>query len=108
MELLLVDSSRALAEARVFRARVVAATVAENAAELAALNMKIGLSKTAREADLQGEMVGKLIISSGSPSFRIEAEGETRGVIRQKARVTIDGRMDAAGRVSIDYTNHTQ
>ncbi len=108
MELLLVDSSRALVEARQFRARVVAGVVAENAAELAALNMRIGLSKTARESDSQGEMVGKLSISAGSPAFRIEAEGETTGVIRQKARVTIDGRINATGQVNIDYTNHTQ
>ena len=107
MELLLVDSSRALLEARQFRARVVAATVAENAAELAALNMRIGLSKTARESDEQGDMVGTLTMNA--PSFRIEGEGETTGVIRQKARVVIDGEIDlTTGLVSINYTNHSQ
>ena len=107
MELLLLDSSRALTEARQFRARIVALTVAENAAELAALNMNIGLSKTARESDDQGEMVGKLI-QGGTTTFRIEAEGTTTGVIRQRAAVVIDGRMEPTGRISIDYTNHTQ
>ncbi len=108
MELLLLDSSRALLEARQFRSRIVAATVAENAAELAALNMRIGLSKTARESDEQGDMVGKLTIGAGSPGFRIEGDAETTGVIRQKARVVVDGQMDTAGRINIDYTNHSQ
>ena len=107
MELLLLDSSRALLEARQFRARVVAATVAENAAELAALNMRIGLSKTARESDEQGDMVGTLTMNA--PSFSIEGEGETTGVIRQKARVVVDGEINlTTGMVRINYTNHSQ
>lgn len=107
MELLLLDSSRALMEARQFRARVVAATVAENAAELAALNMRIGLSKTARESDEQGDMVGTLTMNA--PSFSIEGEGETTGVIRQKARVVVDGEINlTTGMVRINYTNHSQ
>src|SRR6266545_5727430 len=39
MELLLIDSSRALNEAQRFRARVVAGALAESGAELAALQM---------------------------------------------------------------------
>ena len=108
MELLLVDSSRALMEARQFRARVVAATVAENAAELAALNMRIApITQPARESDEQGDMVGTLTMNA--PSFSIEGEGETTGVIRQKARVVVDGEINlTTGLVSINYTNHSQ
>src|SRR5215213_2449819 len=46
MELILIDSSRSLAEAQRFRARIMAAAVAEDAAELAALNMRIRDSGT--------------------------------------------------------------
>src|SRR5438094_727313 len=54
MELMLIDSSRALREAQRFRARVVASALAENAAELAAANMITSPGKTKNAQDDKG------------------------------------------------------
>ena len=52
-------------------------------------------------------MVGTLTMNA--PSFSIEGEGETTGVIRQKARVVVDGEINlTTGLVRINYTNHSQ
>lgn len=107
MELLLVDSSRELAESRRFRARIVAAVVAENAAELAALQMVGGTDRTITESDAQGTMTATFKRGAGD-SFTLEGEGETAGVVRQKATVFVQGRIDANGAVKIDYAMHTQ
>ena len=107
MELLLVDSSRELAESRRFRARVVAAVVAENAVELAALQMVEQTDRTITEADAQGTMNATYRRGAGD-AFTIEAEGETLGVVRQKATVFVQGRIDANGTVKIDYAMHAQ
>lgn len=107
MELLLVDSSRELSEARHFRARVVAAVLAENAAELAALQMVNGFNRTIQEQSDQGQMKGQLEIKAGN-SFEITASGVTAGVIQQSAKVFVQGRLEPGGAVKIDYTMHGQ
>ena len=107
MELLLVDSSRELAEARRFRARVVAALVAENAVELAALQMVDQAGRTVNETDAQGTMSATYRRGVGE-AFTLEGEGETLGVIRQKATVFVQGRVDANGDIKIDYAMHGQ
>jgi hypothetical protein len=107
MELLLVDSSRALEEARRFRVRLVAATVAENAVELAAHNLRNGATKPVNEEDEQGKMTGVATTTPGGGPFEIEASGETKGVIRQRASVRIQGRFEqATGVVKIDWAIH--
>ncbi|MBK5260070.1 MAG: hypothetical protein JJE51_10785 [Thermoanaerobaculia bacterium] len=106
MELLLLDSSRALGEAQRFRSRVVAATLAENAAELAALSMTTQLVTSSNLIDSQGRMQGKM--TRTNDTFTIEGEGETSGVMPQMAKVKIDGRMGSDGIVKIDYTVHSQ
>lgn len=55
MELMMIDSSRALREAQRFRARVVASALAENAAELAAANMITQPGSTTTAQDDQGK-----------------------------------------------------
>ena len=107
MELMLVDSSRELAEARRFRARVVAGVVAENAVELAALQMVSGAGIKIQEVDAQGAMSAEY--KRNGDAYEITAEGETGGVLKQKATVFVQGRIDSAtGVVKIDYTMHGQ
>ena len=57
MELILIDSSRSLAEAQRFRARIMAATLAEDAAELAALNMR---AKTSSRVEISEPDRGRI------------------------------------------------
>src|SRR5687768_10526633 len=83
MELMLVDSARELAEARRFRARVVAGVVAENAVELAALQMVSGAGTKIQETDAQGAMSAEY--NRNGDAYEITGEGETRGVLKQKA-----------------------
>lgn len=107
MELLLVDSSRELAEARRFRARVVAGVLAENAVELASLQMVGSSGRTVEEEDRQGTMSGRYTRGAGG-SFELFGEGETSGVLRQSARVSLQGRVGSDGTVKIDYAVHGQ
>jgi hypothetical protein len=103
MELLLIDSSRALNEAQRFRSRVVAATLAENAAELAALQIVNGGSPALPATNEQGRMTGNLQLNG--PNFIIRGEGTTSGVAPQTASVIIEGRIEN-NQVKIDYVAH--
>src|SRR5207247_4622868 len=60
MELMLIDSSRALREAQRFRARVTSAALAESAAELSAAQRINGGSSSANAQYEQGTMNGPL------------------------------------------------
>jgi hypothetical protein len=108
MELLMIDSSRALAEARRFRARIVATALAESAAELAALYIAT--------PEMPKSVISPLTIDQGSmtwsmkgsaASFELRGEGETSGVIVTRSSVKVGGRVDG-GKVVIDWTMHTQ
>lgn len=106
MELMLIDSSRALREAQRFRSRVVAATLAESAAELSAASMVTrGTGDTINADDEQGSM--KATSRINGTAFEIDAEGTTSGVAPAKATVRVQGRI-IAQRVLIDYTYHSQ
>lgn len=105
MELLLIDSSRALAEAQRFRSRTVAATLAENGAELAAESLVSRSGATVTFSDAQGQLSGKLIRSNSD--FELEGKGTSAGVIVQQAQVRVQGRVIGT-RVIIDYTRHSQ
>jgi hypothetical protein len=106
MELLLIDSSRALHEAQRFRARIVAVTLAESGAELAANQMITRGSAVVNDSDFQGTMIGRLRRTGNN--FEIDGEGTTIGVITQTSSVLVQGRIDPSGTVMIDYTAHTQ
>jgi len=112
IQLMLFDGQRELAEARRFRARIVAATLAENGAELAAQNI-IASAATGPVFinDEQGLQRGKMIkmpaVDPFPPTFVIEAEGETVGVIEQKATVKVWGQISGTD-ISINYTHHSQ
>ncbi len=104
MELMLLDSSRTLREAQRFRARIVATTLAESAAELAAAQMVTAPGATVNASDEQGTMNATLQ-RSGS-TFMIDANAEATGVPPQKATVHVQG--DIVGKkVRVSYTYHT-
>jgi len=107
MSLILIDSTRALHEANRFRARVVASTLAENGAELAALNIISLISRPVPEdKDWQGAYSADLQITP-SGDFVIKAHGTAIGVLTQKAFVQLQGRVDG-NVVKIDYAMHAQ
>jgi hypothetical protein len=106
MELILIDASRALSEAQRFRSRVLAAALAEDAAELAAVNMRYrtGGTNTLERPDRQ--LTGKLV--RNGENFEIVGEGKSIGAMTQEASVRVQGRMGEDGVVKIDYTMHGQ
>lgn len=107
VELMMIDSSRELAEARRFRARIIANTLAENGAELAAVEIANPerVSSSARASDSQGEFSGHMN-KDGGGNFDIEAEGKAAGLIASEAKVLVRGRV-LNGQVKIQYTIHT-
>ena len=110
MELLLLDSARELNEAQRFRARIVAAALAENAAELAMENAAGTIRRPINEEIAQGTMIA-LMEAPGTPpaarKFTIKAEGVTKGVPPQRATVEVRGEING-GDIRIDYTFHSQ
>lgn len=104
IELLLLDSSRELGEARRFRARVVAATLAENGAELAAFQIVSRNTAWVNAEDEQGKITGQMMKSEGD-QFQISATGETTGVVKSEARVRLYGRI-VGNEVRIQYSMH--
>ena len=106
MELILIDSSRSLAEAQRFRARIMAATLAEDAAELAALNMR---GKTSSRVDIvEPDREMKAEYRRAGENFEIVARATSIGALRQSAGVRVQGRMTESGVIKIDYTMHEQ
>ena len=106
MELMLIDSSRALREAQRFRSRVVASALAESAAELAAAQMISRPGASANASDEQGQMTGTLRISGDQ--FELTGKGVTAGVAPVTADVRIQGTITNGNHVRIDYTFHSQ
>src|SRR5213595_3403304 len=91
MELMLIDSSRALREAQQFRSRIVASTLAESAAELASAQMVTrGISSTVNAQDEQGSMTGQLHLINDQ--FELIGDATTGGVQPIKANVRVQGR----------------
>jgi hypothetical protein len=106
IELLLIDGTRAQKEAQRFRSRIVALTLAESAAELAAAQM---INTTNAHVDVDstdGTLTGEYLRSGDS--FQLSGDATTKGVAVQKAHVTIQGRIVNGTQVVIDYTNHSQ
>ena len=104
VELVLLDSQRELGEARRFRARIVAETLAENAAELAALQI------VARESTPQfsvntedGAISGRMTKTAGG--FEIHGEGTTSGITQSTARVILRGNVVGTD-VRIEFSSH--
>lgn len=106
IELMLYDASRELAEARRFRARIIALTLAENGAELAAQNLVTASSSSVSANDWQGSISGKM--SKAGEQFTIDATGDATGLVDIHATVYVQGRVDEKGAIRIDYTHHSQ
>lgn len=104
IELLLIDSARELAEARRFRARITAETLAENGVELAALQLVSSSKHEASAEDGQGRFHGRMIRTGNQ--FDIVAEGHTTGLTESRAKVIVRGRI-VGSQVRIQYTMHT-
>jgi len=104
MELLLIDSSRALNEAQRFRAHVVAGTLAESAAELAAFQIVTGNGTTPIDRqDSQGTMHG--VLERNGNSFVLTGEGVAIGAMTQSAKVRVEGTVEGLV-VKINFTMH--
>ena len=105
MELLLIDSQRALMEANRFRARILAATYAENAAEMVAWHMTTTLQRKVDIKEEQSSYSGEY--RKFGENFEIRTEANVIGVVSEKAGLFIQGRI-VNGVVKIDYTFHSQ
>ena len=103
MELLLIDSTRALNEAQQFRARVVASTLAESGAELAAVQLITQSSADVNSQDAQGTMSGTM--SHNGSAFEIVGDGDAIGVPPAHAHVDVKGAI-FGNHVQIDYATH--
>jgi ABC-type Na+ efflux pump permease subunit len=110
MELMLVESSRALREAQRFRARLVAQTLAENGAELAAVQIAKRAGTDVNAENEQGTMVGTQRRSD--TTFEISGKGTSAGVESATATVRVQGTITnpAAPKphLVVDYTYHSQ
>lgn len=110
IELMLYDASRELAEARRFRARIVALTLAENGAErvahLIALENAPPQTPIAEE-DWQGSITGTRMKNADTGQFKIIASGTATGVVEAHAKVEVDGRI-VDKKVHIYFTRHSQ
>lgn len=104
IELLLLDSARELAAARRFRARIIAETLAESGAELAALQLVTNVQAEGNAHDWQGTLRGKM--TRNGAQFDIEGEGRTTGITESRAKVIVRGRV-VGTTVRIQYTMHT-
>lgn len=107
IELMLYDASRELAEARRFRARIVALTLAENGAELAAVNLVTSVTANAEGGDWQGTITGTMKKDLASGKFVIHGTGVATGVVEVSATVDVFGQV-AGSTVRIDNTYHSQ
>ncbi len=103
MELLLLDSSRALQEAQQYRSRVIAATLAESGAELAAMQLVTNSSANVNAQDSQGTMTGTMTHTGNE--FDITGDGDATGVPPAHAHVTLKGAV-FGNRVQIDFATH--
>jgi hypothetical protein len=107
---MLVESSRALREAHRFRARLVAQTLAENGAELAAVQIAKRAGTNVSAQSEQGTMEGTQRRSD--TTFEISAKGTSAGVESATATVRVQGTIEnptaLKPHLKVDYTYHSQ
>jgi len=108
MQLIMIDSNRALHEAQRFRAKVMAAALAENGAELAASQLALATAAKppVNATDGDGKMTGTLLQRTTS-EFVITGEGTSYGTEPRAATVRLQGRTLGA-KVMVDYAFHSQ
>lgn len=105
MNLVLRESMDASHSAQRFRARIVSEVLAENAAELAAREMVLtsGAERSAENAD--GLMEGSFTRKPGD-AFVITGVAETKGILRARTSVLIEGRIEGTT-IIIEKTVHS-
>lgn len=112
VQLVLIDSARELAQARRFRGRILAETLAENGAELAAVRMTDRPFANVSAEDWQGKITGKMNRFESLENnvriirFEITGKGTAKGTDHAKAEVEVHGRI-VGTQLHIDYTIHT-
>jgi len=115
IELMLYDASRELAEARRFRARIIALTLAENGAELAAWQITSSVvmgPPFVSEGDGQGSITGRVMKTPATDGtdvkiFTLVGTGDAAGIVKVHASVDVRGRIEGTD-LKIDYTRHSQ
>ena len=105
MQLIMIDSSRLLHEAHRFRSKVIAATLAENAAELAASQIVLTTVRNVDASDGDGKM--KANMHRTSSDFIINAEGSSVGAEPRTATVRLQGKVIGT-KVEVNYSFHSQ
>lgn len=107
MTLVLMDSMREAREATRFKNRIIAMTLAENGAELAAVKMITATSASRGVNDDQGVAYGQLV--HGGEDFQITGTGRTTGAIKMQASVRLKGKVSAdSGTITIEWSTHSQ
>lgn len=108
MQLIMIDSNRALRESQRFRSKVIAEALAENGAELAASQLVVATAAKPpmNATDGDGKMTGTLADRSQT-TFVITGEGTSYGVDPRTATVRLQGRTLGA-KVVVDYAFHSQ
>ncbi len=106
IELLMMDASREMSEARRFRGRIVAMTLAENGAELAAAKMVIAPTPPPDETDEQGITTGKVSVNLAH-QFDIIGTGKSTGREGTSATVHLEGVINDQ-QVTIYFSRHYQ
>jgi hypothetical protein len=107
MELMLIDASRALAEANRYRARTVAGALAEDGVELASAQMITRQAAIVNTQNSQGSMSGELKVPTPG-NFILTGSGTTNGIVSATASVEIQGRIVNGTQIYIDYSRHSQ
>lgn len=106
MELMLIDSQRTLREAQRFRSKVMAVTLAENGAELAANDLAGAMNHDGNWENDDGTMEGTLSKPEGA-TFELTGKGTSKGVQPVSATVKLQGHLHQ-GQIKVDYSFHSQ
>lgn len=106
MELMMIDAARALNEAQRYRSKVIAFTLAESAAELAARQLLASPGANVNYQDPQGSLHGELQ-KHPDGTFEITGESKTTGVPTSNGSCFVQGHI-AGTEVHIDYSSSTQ
>ncbi len=106
--LVLMEAGEAYRSAARFRARLVAQSLAESGAELAAQRMLISAGTTAEAECDEGFMKGTYRrLPTDPPSFLIDATGQTRGPVKIVSTIHVEGHFEDS-RIVIDRTRHSR
>ncbi len=107
VELLMIDVQRELAEARRFRGRVMAQTLAENGAELAAEGIVAKTTAKVTDDDFQGTVTAEMKRDSDG-KFEITSTARSKGPEGTGATVFLEGVANPPADVRILFARHSQ